>query len=154
MNNKRIRWHGLIGRISNGVIASCITYGLASIAHSHYVLVHLERMGVSVALSDRLRMTLGDLAGLYAYAMVITIGLIIGWAIMAGIRRLFSVSRWLVYPLGGLLSMAFIMAAMSMAFPMTPLAPARDAAGILGQCIAGLLGGVVFAWLQTRKFER
>ncbi|MFK8083124.1 MAG: hypothetical protein AB8B97_22820 [Granulosicoccus sp.] len=151
LSDKSHWWHGLIGRAVNVGVASCITYALASIAHSQYVVAQVERMGVGVAFADRLSMTLGDLAGLYLYAAVITVGLVIGWLVMAGIRRLYNMSRWIVYPMGGLLTMVVIMAAMSLAFPMTPIAPARDVAGILGQCIAGLTGGFIFAWLQTRN---
>lgn len=111
-------------------------------------------MGVAVAFSDRLRMTLGDLQGLYVYAIVITIGLVLGWSVMAGVRKLSGASRWIVFPLGGLLAMATIMAAMAMVFPMTPVAPARDTAGIIGQCLAGLVGGVAFAWLQNYSASR
>lgn len=129
-------------------IASCITYMLASIAHSHYVVGQVEQLGVPVTLTDQLRMTLGDLVGLYAYAIVIIVGLVIGWAVMAGVRRWSGVSRWIVYPLGGFLAMATIMAAISLLFPMTFVAPARHLSGIAGQCIAGALGGFAFAWLQ------
>ncbi len=96
-------------------------------------------------------MTLGDLVGLYLYAVVIALGLIIGWSVMACLRRFTGISRWLVYPLGGLLTMATIMGLMSLAFPMTPIAPARHASGIAGQCLAGVIGGIVLAWLQQRS---
>ncbi|MFK7994306.1 MAG: hypothetical protein AB8B87_09215 [Granulosicoccus sp.] len=151
MSNIRNHWQDFTGRIRNVSIASCITYALASIAHSHYIVGQVERMGVTVSLRDQLHMTLGDLMGLYVYAMVIAIGLALAWTVMAGVRRLTGLSRWIVYPLAGALAMITIMSVMSMAFPMTPIAPARDIAGIVGQSSAGLIGGCIFAWLQERE---
>lgn len=144
----RSAWHRLGRRVVNVAIACCITYGLASIAHSYYVVGQIEQLGVPVPLADLLRMTLGDLVGLYAYSVVIVVGLVMGWAVMAGVRRLRKVSRWIVYPLGGFLVMGTIMVAVSLLLPMTAIAPARHLSGIVGQCAAGLLGGVAFAWLQ------
>lgn len=144
-------WHVQGRRIVNVGIGCCITYTLASIAHSHYVVGQVEQMGVSVTLADQLRMSLDDLIGLYAYALIISIGLIIAWLVMAGIRRLSNASRWLVYPLGGFLAMATIMAAIALLLPMTFVAPARHFSGIAGQCAAGLFGGLTFAWLQSRS---
>ncbi len=147
----RNRWHGHGRRVVNVGLGIIITYTLASIAHSHYVVGQIEQMGVDVAFADQLRMSVGDLMGLYAYALVIAIGLIIAWPVMAGIRRVTRASRWIVYPLGGLLAMATIMAAIALLPPMTFVAPARHLSGIAGQCIAGFIGGLAFAWLQSRS---
>lgn len=144
----RSGWHGLGRRVANVAIACCITYVLASIAHSYYVVGKIEQLGVSVPLADQLRMMLGDLVGLYAYSVVIVVGLVIGWAVMALVRRLRKISRWIVYPLGGFLAMGTIMVAVSLLLPVTAIAPARHLPGIAGQCAAGFLGGVAFAWLQ------
>lgn len=144
-------WRLLFRQVRNLLLASCITYVLASIFHSQYVVGRIERMGVPVALLDRVRMTVGDLTGLYVYLLVITIGIVAAFTVMSGVRRLTGLNAWVVYPLGGCLAMAAIMVAMNMAFPMTPLAPARDMIGVAGQCLSGLAGGLAFARLQDRR---
>lgn len=146
----RSGWHVQGRLLLNVGIACFITYVLASMAHSHYVVGQIEQLGVAVSLADQLRMSVGDLVGLYAYALIIFVAMAIGWAVMAALRRLLGASRWIVYPLGGFLAMAAIMIGVSMVFPMTVIAPARHLSGIAGQCAAGFTGGMVFAWLQVR----
>jgi len=67
--------HGMLDIVLAWFSASIVTYVLASVAHSQMVLMGIESLGVPILMEDRLRMTFGDIAGLYAYGLVTMPGL-------------------------------------------------------------------------------
>lgn len=132
------------------LLAGLVTYVLASVAHTQAVLGGIVSLGVPVPFEDRLRVTAGDLAGLYLYGVVILIGLAIGYSMMGPIGRWLRLSDWFRYPLGGALAMLTILLSMKLALSITPIAGARDLSGLAMQCLAGGIGGWVFVWLRRR----
>jgi len=132
-------------------LSAVTTYVCASVFHTQTVLSGLTSLDIPVTLSDRLRMTFGDLSGLMAYSFVIAIGLLIAFVVMGLVNRMIPISPWVRYPIGGALAMLTILLAMKAVFSITPIASARDVTGLFFQCVAGLLGGAVFAKIVDRK---
>lgn len=99
---------------------------------------------------DRLRMTGGDLSGLMAYSFVIAIGLLIAFSVMGLLGRILPLSPWILYPIGGVLAMLTMLLVMKAVFSITPIASARELPGLLLQCAAGLVGGLVFTRMLVR----
>jgi len=130
------------------LIAATLAYALASVAHTQTILAGLGALGVHVGLDARLATTLGDLAGLWRYALVIGLALGLGLPIVevAG-RKLPSPVRG---ALGGGLAVACALLAMKLAFSITPIASARGAIGFALQCLAGTAGGLAYAWSLER----
>ena len=123
-----------------------VAYTLASVAHTQQVLSGLLGLGVSIPLADRLAMIAGDWIGLYLYMAVIAIGLLIAFSIMGLLRRIVPVPRVLLYGVGGALAMLVILVSMRELGSLTPIAGARGAVGLILQCVAGAIGGIVFGW--------
>ena len=126
-------------------LSAVATYIVASIFHTQTILHGLTSLGVSVSFMDRLRMTAGDLSGLMAYSFVIAIGLLIAFSIMGLLGRILPLSPWIRFPIGGMLAMLTMLLVMKAVFSITPIASARELSGLVLQCSAGLIGGLVFA---------
>ena len=134
--------------ITAWIAASIGTFVLASIAHSQFVLIELIAIDIQVPLADWLRMTLDDLVGLsLTYGLVITLTMLLCFGILSLIHhKLKSLPVWF-FVLGGGLAIAIMLLAMQPLLNVTLIAGARTSIGFLCQCIAGVLGGWVFARL-------
>ena len=130
-----------------------VAYTLASFAHTQQVLVGLLDLGVLIPVADRIGMIAGDWVGLYLYLVVVAIGLLIGFSVMALIRRVLPVPRTLLYALAGALAMLAILSSMRELASMTPIAGARGILGMSLQCLAGAIGGAVFG-ISLDRFGR
>ena len=126
-------------------LSAVATYVFASVFHTQTILHGLTSLGITVSFMDRLRMTGGDLSGLMAYSFVIAIGLLIAFSVMGLLGRSLPLSPWVCYPVGGVLAMLTMLLLMKAVFSITPIASARELPGLLLQCSAGLIGGLVFA---------
>lgn len=130
-----------------------IAYTLASFAHTQQVLAELLKLGVLIPTADRIAMFAGDWVGLYLYMLVIAIGLLIAFVVMALARRVLLVPKALLYAMGGALAMLVILGSMRELASLTPIAGARGALGMSLQCLAGAIGGAMFGISLTR-FDR
>ncbi|ABS62782.1 conserved hypothetical protein [Parvibaculum lavamentivorans DS-1] len=128
------------------VLAVVVATVLGSIAHTQFVLGRLADIGVSVPLSDRISMTLHDIGGMGPlYGAIIGLGLIVAMAAAALVFRFAGIQRTLIYGVAGAAAVGVALAAMGMAYDITPIAGARSAAGFLAQMLAGAIGELTFA---------
>ena len=133
--------------------ALIVGFTLASAFHSQFVLARLAGVGAQIGLGDRLRMTLGDIAGLApSYGAILGIALAIGFAVAWVVKRFLKPLAAIAYPLAGAAAVATALQLMSMQFEMTPVAGARGPLGFAAQCAAGALAGWVFERLRPRRF--
>ena len=140
----------MIARVLQALLAwlvgAALAYALASVAHTQTVLAGLGALGVAIPVGERLATTFGDLAGLWAYGLVIGLSLGLGLVIV----RLVSRRAWeapggsVRAALAGALAIGAALAAMRLAFSFSPIASARGAVGFALQCAAGAAGGVAF----------
>lgn len=125
---------------------------LASIAHSQFVLLALGQVGVQIGMSDRLSMTFSDLLGLApGYGAVITIALALGFLLINAISKWVYPLPSLRYPIAGFLAIGGALLAMQPLLNVTLIAGAREPMGFLFQCLAGMVGGLIFVKLNTVK---
>lgn len=134
-------------------LATIVTVALAAGFHTQMVIGALEKAGASVPMNDRIAMTASDFAGLAPQlGAVIAIGLLIGFLIAAGLKRVLTPLAAVAYPLAGAAAVGVALTLMSMAFDgITPIAGARTAVGFGLQCLAGFIGGLVFSAVAVRK---
>ena len=140
----------MIARVLQALLAwlvgAALAYALASVAHTQTVLAGLGALGVAIPVGERLATTLGDLAGLWAYALVIALSLGLGLLVV----RLVSRRAWeapggtVRAVLAGALAVGAALAAMRFAFSFSPIASARGPVGFALQCAAGAAGGMAF----------
>ncbi len=133
------------------LLAAIVTFVLASISHTQFVLFELSQVGVEIDFASRASASLQDLAGfLPAFAPVIAIGLLIGFSFITWLKNKFKFSFQGLYPLAGALSLLSIHALMHPILEITLIAGARSVAGLIMQMVAGFVGGVVFYLLRKR----
>lgn len=132
--------------------AAIVALVLASAFHTHMVIAALGEVGAAVPFDKRLAMTINDLVGLAPqFGMVIGIGLAVGFLIAAGLRRILKPLAPIAYPLAGAAAVGVALTLMSLAYDgITPIAGARTTAGFALQCLAGAIGGLVFAIIAVR----
>ena len=139
-------------KLSGYFVASVVvSYTLASLAHTQQVLAGLLHLGVRIPFLDRLEMFTGDWIGLYLYLLVIAIGFLIAFGVMALVNRVVPVHATLLFALGGALAMLCILVSMRELASLTPIAGARGALGMTLQCVAGAIGGAVFGISIVRQ---
>lgn len=134
--------------------ASLLTFVLASIVHSQFVLQGLLELGIHISLSDRLAMTVDDIKGLFA-----TLGAIISFSLLLGFLTVYALNKFihtveyahLLYPLAGGVAIWVMLAAMHPIMNITVVASARSQLGILSLGLCGVVGGALF-W-RLRKVQ-
>lgn len=132
------------------IVATLVTYTVASVTHTQQVLGRLQDLGVTISAGDWLRVVLSDWLGLYLYCAVIAIGLAIAFTLMSIINRYLGNRALWLFPLGGALAMWVILFSMKELGSITPIAGARGTVGLLLQCAAGLVGGITYVWMKNR----
>lgn len=127
--------------------AVVVTSALAAAASTQFVLAELSRLGIEIGIGDRLTMTGQDVVGMgQTYVPVVAVGFLLAFGVAALVIR-YLLPDWTVfgYTLAGFTAILAIILIMIAVFGLVPLAGARSTAGILSQCLAGALGGYLFA---------
>ncbi|HXI87893.1 MAG TPA: hypothetical protein VNH64_10575 [Parvularculaceae bacterium] len=139
----------LVGYVAAVIAATLI----GSILATQMVLAELAGAGAQVPMAMRLQTTLTDIQGFApTYAVVAGVGFAIAFLIAFGLKRLLPALAPIAYPLAGAAAIAVALLAMSVVYQgTTPIAGARGPVGFALQCLAGALGGAVFAWIVKRR---
>lgn len=132
-----------------------VTYSLASIFHSQFVLINLLQLGVAVPVNDWLAMTVSDWWGMLpkygsAIAVLITIVLGIGHGIcrLRFLHRLVSIS--VCFFVLGWIGMFVMLMAMNPVLDVTLIAGARTLVGQCFQATASGLGCALYVFFASR----
>lgn len=145
-----------VTRLVLGYVAALVATDIfASVFHTQMVLAALAGAGGIFEMGTRLGMTAFDLRGLaFSYGVIIAIALAIGFAVAWVVKKFLPPLAPIAYPTAGAAAMGVALSIMSMAFGgTTPIAGARGPEGFALQCLAGALGGVIFAWIVKRRGE-
>lgn len=127
--------------------AVLVTAAVAAAASTQFVLAGLSQLGVEIGIGDRLTMTAHDVVGMGAtYLPIVGVGFLLAFGVAALVIR-YLLPGWslLGYTLAGFTAILAIILIMIEAFGLVPIAGARSVAGMFTQCLAGALGGYVFA---------
>ncbi|WP_298632642.1 hypothetical protein [uncultured Umboniibacter sp.] len=129
--------------------SAIVTFILASLANTQFVIAGLESVNVVIPLSDRVMMSWLDIQGLaLTYGIVIMIGLLLAFSFMSLVNRFYPLPKvW--FPLGGAIAFIVMIAAMEPLLGVTLITGARTTAGWAAQCAAGAIGGFVFSQLKA-----
>ena len=124
-----------------------LAYVAGSVLGTLVVLNNVAAMGLDVTLAMRWSSSLSDVMGLAGTLLpLMLIALLPGWLILdwLGRRPTMRVApAW--YILTGAMAIAVLHPALNWAFGVDVFAPARTMPGLLGQALAGGLGGVAVA---------
>ena len=124
-----------------------LAYVAGSVLGTQVVLNNVAAMGLEVTPVMRWSSSLSDVAGLAGTLLpLMVIALLPGWLILDWLGRrptMRVVPAW--YILTGAMAIAVLHPALNWAFGVDVFAPARTMPGLLGQALAGGLGGVAVA---------
>ena len=133
------------------IAAVLACYVVASALSTQHVLGRVADMGLDVPLSVRLSSTAHDIVGMApSFLPLIAIGCLIGFVVAALLARFAPGARTALYAAAGAVAVITIHLSLHAAFDIVPVASARTVAGLLGQGIAGALGGLTFSILTRR----
>ena len=132
-----------------------LAYVAGSVLGTQVVLNNVASMGLEVTLAMRWSSSLSDVAGLAGTLLpLMAIALLPGWLILEwlGRRPTMSVAPvW--YILTGAVGIAVLHPTLNWAFGVDVFAPARTLPGLLGQAVAGGLGGLAVVF-SRRRWQR
>ena len=132
-----------------------LAYVAGSVLGTQVVLNNVASMGLEVTLAMRWSSSLSDVAGLAGTLLpLMAIALLPGWLILdwLGRRPIMSVApAW--YILTGAMGIAVLHPTLNWAFGVDVFAPARTLPGLLGQAVAGGLGGLAVVF-SRRRWQR
>ncbi len=124
-----------------------LAYVAGSVLGTQVVLNNVASMGLEVTLAMRWSSSLSDVSGLAGTLLpLMAIALLPGWLILNWLGRRPTTpvaSAW--YILTGAMGVAVLHPTLDWVFGVDVFAPARTMPGLLGQALAGGLGGVAVA---------
>lgn len=130
------------------LLATGVTYVSAALAYSQLNLANLVELGMPVTASVRAHVAWHDVLGMAGlYLPIIVVALILGFAVAWLILRWVPQLHTIGYVAAGFVAIFvvdFLLGAL-LTGGTHPLAVTRTTIGLLSQCLAGALGGFVFA---------
>jgi hypothetical protein len=133
------------------IAAVIVSYIVAVLFYTQLNLGNLVEMGIAVGAGDRFSAALHDLGGMTGlYLPIIAVALLIAFLVTRLILHWVPQLHMLGYVLAGFAAIFAVDFALGMAFGTHPIPVTRTTVGLISQCVAGALGGYVFA-LLTRK---
>ena len=131
-----------------------LTFTLASLFHSQYVVNQLVNVGIEISFSDRVNLTLDDWLGLLpTYGAIIAVALAIAFSVTGLLYRKHPKYGIQLFVIAGVTAFAVALVAIESIMNITIIAGARGW-GFYAQLIAGAVGGYVFAVLAKNYISR
>ena len=128
-----------------------VAYAVGSVVGTQMVLQSLQLMGLEVTFFQRLGATIDDIIGLSTSLLpLMALALLAGWVpLEIFIRKRPQAIRFLSYGVLGFFCILALHPMLNMVFGVDVFAPTRTVSGLIGQGIAGGLGGFC-VWLLRR----
>ena len=131
-----------------------LTFTLASLFHSQYVVNQLVNVGIEISFSDRVNLTLDDWLGLLpTYGAIIAVALAIAFSVTGLLYRKHPKYGIQLFVIAGVTAFAVALVAIESIMNITIIAGARGW-GFYTQLIAGAVGGYVFAMLAKNYISK
>lgn len=131
------------------LVSWLITYTIASVSQSQFVLTDLASLGVTITGNQWLEHTVLDWWGLLPkYGSAVFAALFIALYISGWTGRRLQLRRNWLHPIAGGLAMLIILLSMQPLLDVTLIAGTRSIGGQLWQIIAGIAGGLTYKFLR------
>jgi len=132
------------------LIAWLLSFTLASLFHSQYVVNQLVNVGVAVSLDDRVRLILDDWQGLLlTYGVIIAVALTLAFLTANWLNGKVKQSNELIFTLAGIGAFAIVLIIIESMMNINIIAGARGS-GFYAQLASGAAGGFIFAKITNR----
>jgi hypothetical protein len=129
------------------LVSWLLTFTLASLFHSQYVVNQLVNVGVVVDFSDRVNLTLDDWLGLLpTYGAIIAIALFIAFFAAGLLYKKVKKQQTQLFVIAGIIAFVVVLVAIESIMNIHIIAGARGW-GFYAQLLAGAVGGYVYSQL-------
>ena len=129
------------------LVSWLLTFTLASLFHSQYVVNQLVNVGVVVGLSDRASLTFDDWLGLLpTYGAIIALALAIAFFVTVKLNKKVKKYSTQLFVIAGIVAFAIVLIAIESIMNIHIIAGARGW-GFYAQLLAGAVGGFTFSQL-------
>ena len=137
------------------LVSWLLTFTLASLFHSQYVVNQLVNVGVVVGFSDRASLTLDDWLGLLpTYGAIIAVALAIAFFVTAKLNKKVQKYSTQLFVIAGIVAFAIVLIAIESIMNIHIIAGARGW-GFYAQLLAGAVGGFAFSQLfKAAKIQK
>jgi hypothetical protein len=136
------------------LVSWLLTFTLASLFHSQYVVNQLVNVGAVIGFSDRVSLTLDDWLGLLpTYGAIIAIALSIAFLVTGLLHKKVQKYHTQLFVIAGITAFAVVLIAIESIMNIHIIAGARGW-GFYAQLLAGAVGGYVFSHLIKVNISR
>ncbi len=137
------------------LVSWLLTFTLASLFHSQYVVNQLVNVGVVVGFSDRASLTLDDWLGLLpTYGAIIAVALAIAFFVTVKLNKKVQKYSTQLFVIAGIVAFAIVLIAIESIMNIHIIAGSRGW-GFYAQLLAGAVGGFAFSQLvKTTKNQK
>ena len=131
---------------SGSFVVAILVAGVAgSLFSTQFVLAGLTGLGVDVSIGNRLSMSVTDLRILETLAPAVAAALLPAFVVAAICVRWIGGSRTIWFTVAGASAIVVELLVIGSVLGLMPVAGARSTMGLLGQGLAGALGGFTYA---------
>jgi hypothetical protein len=141
----------LLKRILAFVVALLGGYTAAVLAYSQLNLSNLTDMGVSVGLGDRFTTFGHDLLSMGLYLGAMFVALLLAFLFATLVLRWVPHLRTLGYVLAGTVGMLALILFFKVSMGTNPIAVTRTVVGLVSQCLAGAVAGIIYVRLNAKS---
>ena len=132
------------------VVSVVVTYAAATVFYTQQILAKQAAIGAVYTPAQQAETYLANFTGLTIYGAVISVALLVAFVVAAILKRILKPLAPIAYPLAGAAGVAatiLLIENTAAAGGAGAIGGARDALGFGLQCVAGGIGGLVFAWI-------
>ena len=152
MTNSILSRFPIITRLAIYLLSVAAAYLLASVTATQSVISNLSDMGLKVDLSERLSMTIKDIAGMAGlFLPMIAAAFLAAFTVAAMLCRWWPQWRTPLYIAAGAAGLITLHLTLNLALGITPIAIGRTTGGLFLQGLAGAVGGYIFLSLTQKK---
>jgi hypothetical protein len=129
------------------------TYLLSAVFYTNRVLAGQASFGATYTPAQQAETYLTNIAGLWLYGAMIAIALLAAFAVAWGVKRVLKPLAPVAYPVAGGAAIYVLLALVEaqLGGGAGVIGGARTGLGVALQCLAGFVGGVVFASVRPRR---
>ena len=138
-------------RLISFLLAGLAAYVLAVLFYTQINLSNLTDLGIDISFSDRLGAALHDLLSMTGmYLPIMLVALLVAFSLAAIVIRFLPNLRILGFVVAGTVGVLALVLFFSSFLGTNPIAVTRSSLGLLSQCGAGGIGGLVYALVSKR----
>ena len=138
-------------RLISFLLAGLVAYVIAVLLYTQINLSNLTDLGIDVSFSDRLGAAWHDLLSMTGmYFPIMLVALLVAFSLAAIVIRFLPNLRILGFVVAGTVGVLALVLFFSSFLGTNPIAVTRSSLGLLSQCGAGGMGGLVYALVSQR----